>query len=62
MSASDLKIEIQKALDHVPEYILQDMLNYIKQLNSTTQENIEFSKNLKKILVEDSDLLKKLAQ
>jgi hypothetical protein len=62
MTHSELKYEIQKAIDHVPDTVLEEILGYLKQLQATSAEGIELSKNLKRILSEDKELLEKLAQ
>ena len=61
MTTIDLKNEITKALDHVPDNILVDILDLIKEVQSDVSKSI-LTSNLKKILAEDSDLLDKLAQ
>ena len=62
MTHSQLKEEIQKAIDLVPDTILEDILGYLKQVQTNSLENVELSRNLRKILSEDKELLQKLAQ
>ena len=62
MKTEEIKTEIHKVIDTVPDNILGDILNYLKQLQEVSQKNIELSKNLKLILTEDRELLEKLAQ
>jgi hypothetical protein len=61
MTTKDLKIEIQKAIDSVPESVLVDILDYLKQIQSTPREKIGLSKHLREVLREDKELLQRLA-
>jgi hypothetical protein len=56
-----LKVEIQKAIDSVPESVLVEILEYLKQIQSTPREKVILSKNLGEILREDKELLQRLA-
>lgn len=62
MTTREIKSEIIKLLDTVPENVLEDLLGYLKQAEGQTKEKIEFSRHLKQILKEDKELLEKLAQ
>jgi len=62
MTAKDLKIEIQKVLDNVPDNLLEDVLSYLQEVQKRTASDFNNSQHLKKILTEDEELLKKLAQ
>ncbi|MBF9254317.1 hypothetical protein I2I11_13510 [Pontibacter sp. 172403-2] len=62
MTAKDLKIEIQKVLDKVPDDLLEDVLSYLQEVQKRSASDFNNSQHLKKILTEDSELLKKLAQ
>ena len=62
MTAKDLKIEIQKVLDKVPENLLADVLAYLQEVQKKNASKFSNSQHLKKILTEDRELLKKLAQ
>ena len=62
MTTVEVKAEIQKVLDIVPEETLESVLDYLKSIINVEQEKLVLSQNLKKILVEDKELLKKLAQ
>ncbi|MBP6551576.1 MAG: hypothetical protein KA782_02420 [Flavobacterium sp.] len=62
MTAIEIKKEINKALDQVPEKLLVDILDLIKEVQSDKSSNSTLTSNFKKILSEDSDLLHKLAQ
>lgn len=62
MTAKEIKLEIQKSLDKVPESVLQDILNLLKLAESQSTEQITLAKNLRDILTEDMELLEKLAK
>ncbi len=61
MTTTDLKIEIHKAIESAPESVLSDILDYLKQIQVTSEEKIVLSKHLSLILREDKELLQKLA-
>lgn len=62
MTAIEIKKEINKVLDQVPEKLLVDILDLIKEVQLDNSSNSTLTSNFKKILSEDSDLLHKLAQ
>ncbi len=62
MTTKDIKSEIQKSLDKVPERVLQDVLNFLKQIESQSIEKVNLTMNLKDILTEDRELLERLAK
>jgi hypothetical protein len=62
MTTTQIKTEIQKVLNGVPENALQDVLDFLKELKSSSVEQIKLTNNLRQILVEDRQLLEKLAQ
>ena len=62
MTAKDIKSEIQKSLDKVPERVLQDVLNFLKQIENQSIEKVILTMNLKDILTEDRELLERLAK
>ena len=62
MTAIEIKKEITKVLDQVPEKLLVDILDLIKEVQSEKYSKSNLTSNFKKILSEDSDLLHKLAQ
>ncbi|MCX6353114.1 MAG: hypothetical protein NTX03_14835 [Bacteroidetes bacterium] len=61
MSTSEIKVEIQKVLDNIPESILKDILSYLKELQGKDKSHVENVTHLRQILEEDTELLKKLA-
>ncbi|WP_428330678.1 hypothetical protein [Mucilaginibacter sp.] len=62
MTAIEVKTAIQKVLDEVPENILPEILNYLKQVQHQSSDQIKLNNNLKKILAEDKELFERLAQ
>lgn len=59
MSTKEIKTEIKKAIENVPEKVLLEVLDY---LNKKKKDGFVMSDNLDKIIKEDEELLKKLAQ
>jgi len=62
MTAVQLKKEIQKVLDKVPEDVLKDVLDYMNELQKHSAEDVELAKFMKQTLIEDRELLEKLAR
>jgi hypothetical protein len=62
MTTKDIKSEIQKSLDKVPESVLQDVLNFLKQIERQPIDKVNLTMNLKDILTEDKELLERLAK
>lgn len=62
MTVQQLKTEIQKSLDNVPESVLQDILMLLKQAENHSADNVQLLKNFKAILTEDKELLERLAK
>lgn len=62
MSKNEVKEQINKVLDNVPEEVLESILNYLKELLSKSQSDLILSNNLNKILLEDKEVLEKLAK
>ena len=62
MTTKELKSEIQKTLDNVPENILQDILVYLKEIERQPKKGIDMARNLRTILTEDKSLLERLAR
>lgn len=62
ITAVEIKKEINKALDQVPEKLLVDILDLIKEVQLERTSNSTLTSNFKKILSEDSEVLHKLAQ
>ncbi len=62
MTAKEIKSEIQKSMDKVPESVLQDILDFLKSVENKSKEQLNLTKNLRNILTEDKELLERLAK
>ncbi len=62
MTKTQLIIEIQKVIDSVPETVLQDVLDFLKELQEQPVDKVKLTNNLRQILSEDKELLERLAQ
>lgn len=62
MTTPQIKAEIRKVLDNVPESVLQDVLEFLNVLSQQPEEKVRLTKNLRQILTEDRELLERLAQ
>ncbi len=62
MTVQEIKSEIQKSIDKVPESVLQDILDFLKSVENKSHEQLSLAKNLKNILTEDKELLDRLAK
>ena len=50
MNKADLKEEIRKAIDNMPESVLTEILDYLKQIQVTPEKQIDLSNHLGLIL------------
>ncbi len=57
-----MKYEVLKALDEIPDDVLKNILDYLKLMMALPEDKKELSEKLKRILLEDMDLLEKLAK
>lgn len=62
MTKAELKIEIQRVINNVPENILEDVLDFLKELQEQPDSKVKLTNNLRKILSEDKELLERLAK
>jgi hypothetical protein len=62
MTTKEIKSEIQKSLDNVPESVLQDILDFLKQAENQPADRLNLMKDLRDILSEDKELLERLAK
>jgi len=62
MTTREIKTEIQKILEEVPEEVLHDLLEYLRKTQKLTRDQAALSRHLRKIISEDKELLEKLAQ
>jgi len=61
MTIKELKSEIQKSLDNVPESVLTDILALLKRAVGQP-DKVKLTQNLRDILAEDKNLLERLAK
>jgi predicted glycosyltransferase len=62
MTINEIKSEIQKSLDNVPESVLQDILDFLKQAENQPADRLNLMRDLRDILAEDKELLERLAK
>lgn len=62
MTTKQIKSRIQRALDNVPENVLEEILNYLEEIQGKSADKVVMSQRIRKILSEDKELLEKLAQ
>jgi hypothetical protein len=62
MTRDELKTEILKVLDQLPDEYLQGILDFINQSQRQLENQAKRHKNFEKILAEDENLFKKLAK
>lgn len=62
MTSKELKLQIQKSLDNVPESVLHEILVLLKQAEGQPEDQALVMLNLRKILEEDRNLLARLAE
>ncbi len=62
MTTTEIKSEIQNVLDNIPESVLQDVLDFFRELQGQSVDKIKLTNNLRQILSEDKELLERLAQ
>jgi hypothetical protein len=62
MSKEEIKSEINKVLDTLPDKALEDLLSFLKSIGENSSRTFDTGTLLNKILEEDNNLLKRLAQ
>ena len=62
MTTNEIKSEIQKSLDNVPESILRDILDFLKQAENQPVDRLNLIRDLRDIFAEDKELLERLAK
>lgn len=62
MTREQIKTEIQKSLDKVPESVLASVLDLLKQAENLPAEKEGLARHLTEILREDKNLLERLAK
>lgn len=62
MRRDELKTEIQKIIDSVPDEMLENVFKVLKDFAENNPDSINLSDNLHKVLTEDKGLLERLAK
>jgi hypothetical protein len=62
MTTIQLKKQIQTVLNRVPKDALMEVLNFLKELQQRSADDIQLDNFLEQTLIEDKELLEKLAQ
>jgi predicted flavoprotein YhiN len=62
MKEQNIKIEIHKVIDMLPDDISKDVLDYLKSILEKSSEEVRTSNNVSKIINEDKNLLDRLAK
>jgi len=62
MSKDEIKYEINKVLDHLPDKALEDLLSFLKNIENHSSDLFLYSSRFQRILNEDKELLQKLTQ
>ena len=62
MSKVEIKDEINKIIDGLPDDLLNDLLVYLQEVEKKPASSINLVANFRKILNEDRNLLHRLAQ
>ena len=62
MTTTEIKNEIHKVIEQVPENLLADILTILKEVQSEKAAKSTLTSSFNKILAEDCELLHKLAQ
>ncbi|HEY5124927.1 MAG TPA: hypothetical protein VIK14_14440 [Ignavibacteria bacterium] len=62
MTTKEIRKEINRVIQEVPENFLEDILFYLKQIEKKSKNDVEAFSDLKKIFREDQELLEKLSK
>ena len=62
MSKDEIKYEINKVLDHLPDKALEELLSYLKSIEVSGSTSLFDKRTIDQIISEDKTLLQKLAQ
>jgi len=62
MTTKEIRKEINRVIQEVPENFLEDILAYLKQIEKNSKDDIESLSDLKRIFKEDQELIEKLAK
>ncbi|MEO6852254.1 MAG: hypothetical protein ABI203_01015 [Mucilaginibacter sp.] len=62
MTSIQLKTEIHKVIDEIPENVLPYVFDYLKAVQHQSPDQIKLNKFIEKVFIEDDELLRRLAQ
>jgi len=62
MTTLELKSEIHKAVENVPENALPEIFDYINSFNKSSADKEPLDKFIDRVFKEDDNLLRRLAQ
>ncbi|MCX6304686.1 MAG: hypothetical protein NT040_06945 [Bacteroidetes bacterium] len=62
MTTKDLRKEINRVIQKVPDDFLTDILSYLKEVENKSKKDFESLRHLKQIFKEDQELLEKLSK
>ena len=62
MTKNQLKIEIAKSMEEMPEQVLENVLSYLEKLKAEQDSSEALNQLLSTILEEDKNLLNRLAK
>jgi hypothetical protein len=62
MSKEEIKQEIKKTLDQFSESALMDLLSFLKQFPPSPRQSLFSGDHFQRLLIEDKELLERLAQ
>jgi hypothetical protein len=62
MSKEEVKEQINKVLDKVPDDALENILSYLELLLAKSESELKIINNFNKILSQDKEVLEKLAK
>ena len=60
MTTKEIRKEINRVIQEVPENFLEDILSYLKQIERKSRSDVENLSDMKRIFKEDQELLDKL--
>lgn len=62
MSKREIKLEIDKVLDNFSDNALNELLHFLKELDTKNNNTLSIKNSLNKVLKEDHQLLTRLAK
>jgi len=62
MTTHDLRKEINRVIQKVPDDFLDEVLSYLKEFENRSKKDLKSVNYLKQILKEDQELLERLAK